>query len=1469
MTNQLTYEYDRELDFLADYYDRWRVPANRPELARTGQSDIAMNLYANLRDVRQNDVDFKQRLQKRIAEWPTRKETLIQQVGRDAMRQQVTKQQPALMPLLEKRFSLQDKYEQFPTLTKQLIRSGMSRKEAAEMMRDKEYEVGVQKLQATVSPGALPEEFEAFVDKKLALYDELDEKWLGPLRGKDDFTYQDYQRAHPEQAEADIQGRLQIVNDDLKVFREGLKQAKGYQVPQTMQKGVMGAALRGERPATADGGFAASVSETLRQLSGKGNIRDDRAALAALRVVETGDVRLSGVDRLSPEEQGRMQAYLGSLYSTMPHESIFRQLGGEALTELGQYLAVLPKVGIPLAGAAAVYAEQLKGNPQEGEQLLRTFAQGMAKSLPVAGVGAAIPGLGAGFWGGAFWSYLGASYMNGKTALGVVPMGGWKEKAQALLGGMQTFGGKYVFSKWGFLNGALAGTGELLRSGDTNKALEQFGSTFIRGVVPPALERDLDLPDPATLTGGALQAIGVPQDTANTLGWVGDLVLSAALLQYGPKVVKAGMSKLIQYAEAIDKRYPSVAQYMKRTAQWMSEHPPGMTVKVVGEEGGETTGTIVVPKRKLDKIAPPTAPKAEPVVPAKMRVAIEGGTRENRKALNQFAKEVRGSAATADELAAKGQKLFPGTPVEEVKAYVQAVRARVQKPMIELSPLENADIKLKEIALAAKKQAVKENRIPIQQTIREAQDMGLSLDDIKAFVKERGKNELAKYVALTSEQAQLGRGKMKVQIDSYFQNPQSVSAEQAMAQNLKAVAFDHIAPAEELRSGIGRALRQAREVSVLRQVDRIVENIMAYPKAQRDELWNALRLLDWDNTYEVRNFLFSMKKPTFMELINGVRYNSMLSSPRTHVQNVASTALWTSFVQLFKRSALPPVDWTLNVLTGGKHGRHYFWREVPVALRGVKEGAKLWWDMGKDGVQAGVNKARHDLMVNGFDKMGKWQEAGPQMGAWKRWAQLRGPKAKALAKFIEAPGDLLNKEDLPFQIINYTAEIHAEATRKAIQLSRRLPKETRASEFAWARKNLVDHPTDDMVVNAYKAAQYGTFRDEPGSILNAFIRLRDAVPFFGTLFVPFLRTPGNLFARGAELTPGVGFGYQLWKTGGKPTAAQLTEMLTNQTIGILATVGIAMSVANEDITAWAPRSAAGRDEWARLGKQEWGVRVGDQWFGLNRLEPFNVPFAVIAAMKRYAEEKGIEVNPDVAEAITVTMGRAMLNHSYFMSVNQVLDAMTAENTRGIGAILSRAGTSFVPYSGFLRYVRDEIQAITKGGVRREKAESYLQELQRLIPGDILKLEQPRLPRNLWGEKQVYPAPARTTLIPLVKWRESSTDPVDLEMDRLDVVKGRPEPDHKIGKVPLEPLWEDLLLEKAGQISRRDMEQLLARPEYKQAPDEERLKAINRVFDNAREIAKRIVLSMMMDRMGTRQEKVKFLQDAGEIKVGER
>lgn len=424
-----------------------------------------------------------------------------------------------------------------------------------------------------------------------------------------------------------------------------------------------------------------------------------------------------------------------------------------------------------------------------------------------------------------------------------------------------------------------------------------------------------------------------------------------------------------------------------------------------------------------------------------------------------------------------------------------------------------------------------------------------------------------------------------------------------------------------------------------------------------DAILKAAQGVDFTDLRQATEFYRKFVAPQAREWIDLIRYNSMLSSPKTHIINVFSNLLNTALVAPIEKTLTGGLDFLGSKITGNARGafageggvylKNYFAnvRNATQRLGQVMSGTKSYTNLdtrgipiATSGVKGAVVKALSypTRLLEGMDQFFTALAEGGQQGA----LQYRAGKGAQVGN-VESEA----AKDAAYRL--YRQGLHQEGQ---------------------------GHILDAIDVMTSKLQSLRTAKNPIVSTVAKFT-------------VPFLQTPMNIFKQGVEYSP-----LGLTTLSG---AANKTEQLSKAIMGSAVFGGAAMLALSNRLTFAEPTDPTRKQAFRAAGMQPYSVKIGNKWVSFQKLPPvLAFPMAMTAAIHDTMENKQIDDNTvDLILTSVAKYGTFLSDQSYAKSIGDILNAASGGES-GIERVISNDAQQLIPYralGGWLAHLTDPTQ----------------------------------------------------------------------------------------------------------------------------------------------------------------------------------
>lgn len=406
--------------------------------------------------------------------------------------------------------------------------------------------------------------------------------------------------------------------------------------------------------------------------------------------------------------------------------------------------------------------------------------------------------------------------------------------------------------------------------------------------------------------------------------------------------------------------------------------------------------------------------------------------------------------------------------------------------------------------------------------------------------------------------------------------------------------------------------------------------------------------VDFNDPKQATDFFREFVKPNVGNWIDLLRYNSMLSSPNTQINNFFGNAIQVGLIKPTEKTIAGGIDFLHSSFTGkereifvGEGGRY-----LGSALKSIGDGARAFGDaMSGKALQTNLDSSMLPLATSG---------------------------AKGAAyKTLSFPMRVMEGMDQFFQTLARAGEESALAHRIA-----------KGGKIGGS----------DIKQIAQSNAERTVFRKELGDpkegyVLNAIDRLPTVIqnlkgdenPIIRTIAkwsLPFIKTPTNILKQGLEYSP-----LGVTTLAGN---ANKTEQLAKAALGSAVFGGAATLLGAGRLTWGVPTSKKEKQAFYAAGMQPYAVKVGDKWVSYVKLGPIAYPIAMVAAIDD-AQKNG-KLDESTSEQIIngiAKYGQFFADQSYMKSMG---DLLNVGQKGGTAKVFSNYPQQLVPFRAALGWV---------------------------------------------------------------------------------------------------------------------------------------------------------------------------------------
>lgn len=240
-------------------------------------------------------------------------------------------------------------------------------------------------------------------------------------------------------------------------------------------------------------------------------------------------------------------------------------------------------------------------------------------------------------------------------------------------------------------------------------------------------------------------------------------------------------------------------------------------------------------------------------------------------------------------------------------------------------------------------------------------------------------------------------------------------------------------------------------------------------------------------------------------------------------------------------------------------------------------------------------------------------------------------------------------------------------------------------------------------------AERATFQQDPGAIINSLSRFVDSIPYgAGRLFMPFLRTPGNLFGYGLEHLPGIGVAIRQMDDTYKQAVKNndrllMAEIEGRHATGLMLSGAMVTTAMFMDVTGNYPADDKERAAWMAEGRPPFSVKIGDKWVSYKGVEPVNSFLGIIADTMHLVKKGYVDLGERIVGQLGYSIMLSYTDKSFLGGLAELGSLFDPQNFKdpNVLDLALKSFNSYMPYSGarralsnaldpYLRATRDEL-----------------------------------------------------------------------------------------------------------------------------------------------------------------------------------
>jgi len=400
----------------------------------------------------------------------------------------------------------------------------------------------------------------------------------------------------------------------------------------------------------------------------------------------------------------------------------------------------------------------------------------------------------------------------------------------------------------------------------------------------------------------------------------------------------------------------------------------------------------------------------------------------------------------------------------------------------------------------------------------------------------------------------------------------------------------------------------------------------------------AERLAMLDDAVQINSFVKGAEKATTVDMVYEAWINGLLSSLGTHVVNALSNSLVAAWSVGERKVA--------SLIGDAVGGQSIPEGEAAAQLKGMVEGAKDGMRLAWKAIKTGESSDPLQK-IEQFKYKAITSENLGISGTLGRFADYVG-------EAIRLPGRALMAGDELFKTVGYRMELHAQAFRQGT--SEGLKGEELAARIA----DIVMNPPENLHIAAVDAGRYQTFTKELGEAGMAVQEVRNKVPG-ARVIIPFIRTPINIMKYVGERTPLAPLSKSIRaeiSAGGARRDLALAKIATGSTLMAVA-ADFALS---GDITGAGPTNPAMRNILRSTGWQPYSIKVGDEYYSYQRLDPIGAFIGLSADIAEISGQTGEFDSLDMATASAIAVANNITSKTYLSGLAEFFDVMSSASS---------------------------------------------------------------------------------------------------------------------------------------------------------------------------------------------------------------
>ena len=387
------------------------------------------------------------------------------------------------------------------------------------------------------------------------------------------------------------------------------------------------------------------------------------------------------------------------------------------------------------------------------------------------------------------------------------------------------------------------------------------------------------------------------------------------------------------------------------------------------------------------------------------------------------------------------------------------------------------------------------------------------------------------------------------------------------------------------------------------------------------------------NALVEKSMMSGVKDVWFTTYING-----LLSSPVSHAKNIVSNTMFGLYqiperlIASFYSNMLPTGVRSWKSLVPGSEAEKVGYDEALTMIQSLRNGLVEGFDLASTAFK---KNQPNDLMSKIEAQRGTTVPPISSAAFGIEQDKWLGKAIDYYGTAITLPGRMLMAEDEFFKGVLYRMELNTQITRRGKTVYREALESGMPEADALAKAeaevvSLFQNPPRDLDEAAVLFSQKGTFTADLPPALKSLQQTFNHPAL--KIVVPFFKTPANIGLQVIERTPFAPLSSQ-WREEIAKGGVYRDMALAKVTLGSAVLATFASLAGEGNISGRGPERKADREALIRDGWQPYSIKVGDQYYSYNGMEPVSALLAIAADYAEYAKHE-----PDASKIEEVFLG---------------------------------------------------------------------------------------------------------------------------------------------------------------------------------------------------------------------------------------